>query len=68
MSCKDEIENIISNICTNKTCDPNSIPIRILKMCKNELAKPPSDVFNISFAVGKFPNSMKNLNTSIKKR
>ena len=37
-------------------------------MCKNELAKPPSDVFNISFAVGKFPNSMKNLNTSIKKR
>ena len=44
---------------TNKTCDPNSAPIKILRKCKNELAKPLSDIINISFTMGKFLNSTK---------
>ena len=59
MACKEDIEDIIGNMHTNKTCDPNSIPINILKKCKNELAKLLSDITDISFTVGKFSNSMK---------
>lgn len=59
MSCEEDIEDIISNVYTNKTCDPNNIPIKILKKCKNELAKPLTDIINISSTMGKFPNSVK---------
>ena len=38
----------------------NLIPaLKILKKSKNELAKPPSHIINISFSMGKFPNSVK---------
>ena len=59
VSCKEDIKDIIGNMCTSKTCGPNSIPIKILKKCKNGLAKPLSDMNNISFSTGKFPNSNK---------
>ena len=47
--CKEDIEDIISTIRTDKACGPNSIPTRILKDFKKELSKPLSDVINISF-------------------
>lgn len=59
MTCNEDIEHIIGNVRANKTCDPNSIPIKILRKCKNELAKPLSDIINISFTMGKFLNSTK---------
>ena len=57
--CKEDIEDIISTIRTDKACGPNSIPTRMLKDFKKELSKPLSDVINISFSSGVFPNSMK---------
>lgn len=59
MTCNEDIEHIIGNMRTNKTCDPNSAPIKILRKCKNELAKQLSDIINISFTMGKFLNSTK---------
>ena len=56
---KEDIEDIISTIRINNTCGPNNIPTRILKDFKKELSKPLSDVINISFSSGIFPNSMK---------
>ena len=56
MSCKGHVEKIIGSMHTNKTCGPSSIPTKILK---NELAKPLSNIINISFSTGKFPNSWK---------
>ena len=47
-TCKEDIEDIISTIRTDKTCEPNSIPTRILKDFKKEMSKPLSDVINIA--------------------
>ena len=58
-TCKEDIEYVISTIRTDKACGPNSIPTRILKDFKKELSKPLSDVINISFSSGIFPNSVK---------
>ena len=41
---------------TDKACSPSSISTKILK---NELAKLLSNIINISFSMGKFPNSRK---------
>ena len=58
-TCKEDIEDIISTIRTDKACGPNSIPRRILKDFKEELSKPLSDAINSSFSSETFPNSMK---------
>ena len=44
---------------TDKACGPNSIPISILKTFKKELSKPLSDIINLSFSTGAFPETMK---------
>ena len=59
LSCKEDIEDIISTIRTDTACGPSSIPTRILKGFKKELSKPLSDVIKISFSSGIFPDSMK---------
>ena len=47
----------------------NLIPaLKILKKSKNELAKPPSHIINISFSMGKFPNSIKKTVISLFKK
>ena len=51
------LEDIISTVRTDKACRLNSIPTRILKDFKKELPKPLSDVIDISFSFGIFPNS-----------
>ena len=47
---------------TNKASDPNSIPTNILKLSKKEFSKPLSDMINMSFSQGVFPNILKIVN------
>ena len=56
---KEDIEDIISTIRTDRACEPNSIPRRILKDFKKEPSEPFNEVINISFSSGIFPNSKK---------
>ena len=58
-TCKEDIEDIISTIRTDKVYESNSIAARILQVFKMELSKPLSDVINISLSSEIFPNSMK---------
>ena len=44
---------------TNKASGPNSIPTKILKLFKKEFSKPLSDIINLSFNQGVFPNWLK---------
>ena len=44
---------------TNKASGPNSIPTNILKLFKKEFSKPLSDMINMSFNQGVFPNILK---------
>ena len=44
---------------TNKTSSPNSIPSKILKLCKKEFSKPLSDTTNLSFNQSIFPDLLK---------
>ena len=39
-TCKEDIEDIISTISTDKACEPYNIPTRILKDFKKKLSKP----------------------------
>ena len=53
------IEDLISSMKTNKASGPNSIPTNILKLFKKEFSKPLSDMINMSFNQGVFPNILK---------
>ena len=44
---------------TNTASGPNSIPTKILKFFKKELLKALSDIINLSFKQGVFPNLLK---------
>ena len=55
----EEIEDIIQNFKLNKALGPNSIPIRILKDQKEEIAKPLNDLINTCFNLGLFPDLLK---------
>ena len=44
---------------TNKASGPNSISTKILKLFKKEFSKPLSDIINLSFNQGVFPNLLK---------
>ena len=44
---------------TNKACGLNSIPTKILKLFKKEFLKPLSEIINLSFNQGVFPNLLK---------
>ena len=56
---KSEIENIISSLDSNKLVGPNSIPIKILKLLKNDISSQLSEMFNISFSSSVFPSILK---------
>ena len=56
---KSEIENIISSLDSNKSVGPNSIPIKILKLLKNDISSLLSEIFNISFSSGVFLSILK---------
>ena len=57
---KNEISFIISSLDSHKSSGPNSIPVKILKLLKNDISQQLSDIFNMSFSTGQFssvPNS-----------
>ena len=55
----EDIEDLISSMKTNKASGPNSIPTKILKLFKKEFSRPLSDIINLSFKQGIFPNLLK---------
>ena len=54
-----DIESLIIYIKPNKAIGPNSIPTKILKEFKTELSEPLSDMINVSFNKGIFPDFLK---------
>ena len=50
---KEDVEDILSTLKTNKTA--GSVPTRILKDFKKCLSKPISDLINLSFSLSTFP-------------
>ena len=60
----EDIEDLISSMKTNKASGPNSISSKILKLFKKEFSKPLSDIINLSFNQGVFPNLLKIANVT----
>ena len=56
---KSEIHSVIFSLDSNKSVGPNSIPIKILKLLKNDISSQLADIFNISFSTGVFPTILK---------
>ena len=56
---QDEIIKIIGSFSPNKSSGPNSIPIKILKLLKNDISKPISFLINLSLESGIFPKTLK---------
>ena len=56
---KIEVMNLISNLKIGKASGPNSIPTAILKHLNNEISVALSNLFNLSFSTGVFPNVLK---------
>lgn len=56
---KEDVEDILSTIKTNKAAGPGSVPTRILKDFKKCLSNPISDLINLSFWSGTFPEILK---------
>ena len=54
-----EIENEISRLKSGKTCEPSSIPIRVMKILKHVISNPLEIVFNASFSQGIVPSNLK---------
>ena len=49
----------ITSLNNNKSSGPYSIPIKILQLIKNDIAKPLSQIINLSFSTGHFPSNLK---------
>ena len=56
---KNEISLTISSLDSHKSSGPNSIPVKILKLLKNDISQQLSDIFNMSFSTGQFPSVLK---------
>ena len=54
-----EIEKIIDAFDNKKAVGINDIPVKIMKACKHQLAKPLTQLVNISFSSGVFPDQLK---------
>ena len=52
---KNEISSIISSLDSHKSSGPNNIPVKILKLLKNDISQQLGDIFNMSFLTGQFP-------------
>ena len=55
---KNEISFIISSLDSHKSSGLN-IPVKILKLLKNDISQQLSDIFNMSFSTGQFPSVLK---------
>ncbi|XP_065642786.1 uncharacterized protein LOC136074400 [Hydra vulgaris] len=56
---KHEISKIINSLDANKASGPNGLPVKILKLLETELSRILSNIFNISFLSGIFPENLK---------
>ena len=56
---KNGISFLISSLDSHKSSGSNSIPVKILKLRKNEISQQLSDIFNMSFSTGQFPSVLK---------
>ena len=56
---KNKISFIISSLDSHKLSGPNSKPVKILKLLKNDISQQLSDIFNMSFLTGQFPSVLK---------
>ena len=54
-----DIENLVRSMKTSKASVPNSILTKFLELLKREFPKLLSDVINLSFNQGVFPNVLK---------
>ena len=54
-----EIINLISTLNNNKSSGPFSIPTDIFKMTGNIMASPLTEIINLSFSTGIYPNNLK---------
>ena len=61
---KSGIQNMISSLDSNKSVRPNSIPIKILNLLKNDIFSQLADIFNISLSPGVFPTILKLANVA----
>ena len=55
----EDIEDLMKSMKTNKASGPNNILTKILELFKKEFSKPLSDIINLSFNQGVFPNLLK---------
>ena len=55
----DEIEDIIKTLNIGKSLGPNSIPTKLLKHFSKSISIPLSNLINLSFEDGVFPNALK---------
>ena len=56
---KKEISFITSSLDSHKSSGQNSIPVKILKLLKNNISQQLSDIFNMSFSTGQLPSVLK---------
>ena len=49
----------MSSLDSYKSSGPNNIPVKILKLLKNDISQQLSDIFNMSFSTGQFPSVLK---------
>ena len=52
---KEEICKVISTLKINKSCEPNSIPTKILHLVQDQISKHLPTICNLSFSTGIFP-------------
>ena len=55
---KKEIQEIISNF-DNKSSGINSIPLKIIKLIKEPIVENLCNIYNVTFTIGIFPDSLK---------
>ena len=56
---KNEISLIIFSLDSHKSSGSNNVPVKILKLLKNNISQQLSDIFNMSFSTGQFPSVLK---------
>ena len=58
-----EVKALIQQLEQGKSLGPNSIPTSILKLLQNEISVPLSQIFNLSFSSGTYPEKLRTSKT-----
>ena len=56
---KEEICKVISSLNINKSCRPNSVPTKLLRLVQDQISKHLTIICNLSFSTGIFPAILK---------